>query len=140
MKTVAQIRRERLAELIQVHGSYAALNAKLDLHARDATLNQIANALPNSKSGTPRAMGPTLARRIERVLGKPTGWMDTDGQSADWPFPAVDRERYDRLSPADQAFVQRQVNMALADCESRDPPAGATRATVHEPRKRYRVA
>lgn len=78
MKTVGQTRRENLLLLLEKHGSLANLNEKLGLLRTDATLSQIKNQSRDSKTGKPKMMGPTLARRIEQALALPTGWMDND--------------------------------------------------------------
>jgi len=41
-----------------------------------AYLSQIKNRVADSKSGTPKAMGDELARRIEVAIHVPNGWMD----------------------------------------------------------------
>lgn len=63
--------------LIDKHGSIANLNAAIGLSRTDATLSQIKNQSVHSKTGTPRAMGDPMARKIEQELGLPNGWMDT---------------------------------------------------------------
>jgi hypothetical protein len=77
MQTIGETRRQRLSMLIQQHGSIATLNEALGLARTDATLSQIRNKSVHSKTGTPRAMGDELARRIEARLDLPEGWMDT---------------------------------------------------------------
>jgi hypothetical protein len=76
MKTISEIRRENLALLIGEHGSIAALNAKIGMARTDATLSQIRNQSPDSKTGVPKSMGDAVARRIETGLGLEVGWMD----------------------------------------------------------------
>lgn len=78
MKTIGQIRRERLQQLISAGVSFAELNSMLGRNRRDATLNQIAKAAPNSTTGKPREMGSTQARQIEAALKLPDGWFDTE--------------------------------------------------------------
>jgi hypothetical protein len=78
MKTVEEVRRERLALLRKEAGSLVALNEKLGLNSRDATLSQILNAAKNSRTGTPKQMGSKLARELEKACEKEVGWMDTD--------------------------------------------------------------
>lgn len=79
MKPIGQIRRERLKQLLSVGNlSFADLNQLLGRLRRDATLNQIAQAAPNSTTGKPREMGSVQARAIESKLKLPEGWFDTD--------------------------------------------------------------
>ncbi len=76
MKTIAEIRRDNLMILIGEQGSMAALNEKIGLARTDATISQIKNQSPDSKTGVPKAMGDAFARRIEGQLGLEPGWMD----------------------------------------------------------------
>lgn len=78
MKTVEQVRLERLRLLKEEFGSWAKLNELIELPARDSTLSQIANGSPNSKTKKPKTMGSDLARRLEASCKKEEGWMDTD--------------------------------------------------------------
>lgn len=80
MKTVEEVRRERLQLLREEFGSLSALNAKLELSARDSTLSQYLNQSKGTKTGTPKVMGSPMARRLEQACGKEVGWMDTDPQ------------------------------------------------------------
>lgn len=82
MDTAADNRAEWLRLLVAKHGTYAALNRALGRNERDATLNQIAHASPDSKSGRPRQMGDKLARAIEQRLRLPRGCMDRQPESA----------------------------------------------------------
>lgn len=78
MKTVEEVRRERLAELREEFGSFSAINTRIDRLPTDSTLSQIANASVGSKTKKPKAMGSDQARLLEEKLQKPRGWMDTD--------------------------------------------------------------
>ena len=82
MRTVGEIRRNNLEELIRQHGSLAELNDKLALPRTDATLSQIRNQSLSSR-GKRRSMGDELARRIESALGLEVGWMDNTHYPAD---------------------------------------------------------
>jgi hypothetical protein len=92
MKTVEEVRRLRLAQLVaESGGGYAELNRKRGKDERDSTLSQYANQSPNSKGAKdgkpakPKDMGSKLARALEKACEKPTGWMDTDPDEF-WPF------------------------------------------------------
>jgi len=76
MKTIAEIRRDNLMILIGEQGSMAALNEKIGLVRTDATLSQIKNQSPDSKTGAPKSMGDAFARKIEKELNLEAGWMD----------------------------------------------------------------
>ncbi len=77
MKTVEEIRHERLLSLIALHGSIAKLNIALGRTRTDSTLSQLKNKSADSKTGVPKMLGRAQARRIEATLGLPEGWMDT---------------------------------------------------------------
>lgn len=77
MKTVEEVRRLRLAELLTEYETLVTLNDRLGLNKRDSTLSQVLNSARNSKTGKPKEMGSALARRLEQACGKPVGWMDT---------------------------------------------------------------
>lgn len=120
VKPIAAIRRERLLLLVEHFKGHAGLNAALGRLRRDATLNQIAVQSPDSKTGRPRAMGDTQARKIEEQLGLPNGWMDSDpahnpapvrdsiGRRATMPIPIAaargqrDRARWPFTTPWDR--------------------------------------
>jgi hypothetical protein len=76
MKTISEIRRENLLLLIGEHESIAKLNIKVGLTRTDATLSQIKNRSADSKTGVAKAMGDSVARRIENALSLEVGWMD----------------------------------------------------------------
>jgi len=77
VQTVSETRRQRLQMLLERHGSLAALNDAIGLARTDATLSQIKNQSAHHRTGTPRAMGDDLARKIEGALHLERGWMDT---------------------------------------------------------------
>lgn len=91
MKTIEETRRDWLLFLIAKHGTIAALNDALGRPSTDATLSQIKNMAPNTRTGAPKNMGSNLAREIEEKLGMPRGTLDH-------PPPS---------SEADAAFVHR---------------------------------
>lgn len=92
-----------------------------------------------------------FAIRIADALRVSIRWL-LDGQGdmndADWPFPDVDRARWERLEEDDRKFVQRWMNNAIKECEdlaaavaeeaasaqSRSAPSGIARV-VHEPHR-----
>ena len=69
MKTIHDIYRARLRLLVAEYGSQTALAAALDKPA--AQISQWLSTSPSS-----RQLSPATARLIEKVLGKPAGWMD----------------------------------------------------------------
>lgn len=117
MKTVEEVRRERLALLRKEAGSLVALNEKLGLNSRDATLSQILNEAKNSRTGTPKQMGSKLARQLEAACGKDVGWMDTDPALLDggfWPEVAELAAAINALPPRLRQWAVGEARHALA--------------------------
>lgn len=89
MKTVEEIRHERLLSLIASYGSIAELNVALGRTRTDSTLSQLKNKSADSKTGVPKMMGKAQARRIEATLALPVGWMDTSADHQQQPSMRV---------------------------------------------------
>ena len=105
MRTIEEVRRARLAILVEEFGSYAEINVKLDRDRRDSTLSQIKNESVNSKGGAAKTMGSATAREIELACGKPLGWMDSDPDA--WPFTSQLREA---IATLDSDRIRRAEN------------------------------
>lgn len=104
VQTIDKTRRERLELLIEEFGSIANLNVVMNMDRTDATFSQIRNQAVHSKTGKPRSMGDELARRIEEVLGKALGWMDT-------PIGmGFENEHLQRLCHAAQQLEEFQID------------------------------
>lgn len=73
---LSEIRRANLLFLIEQYGSLKRLNIALGRKSNDATLSQIKNKAPSSRTGTVRNMGVAIARDIEKKLNYDFGWMD----------------------------------------------------------------
>lgn len=89
VQTIDETRRQRLEMLIKQYGSIAELNIRIGMARTDATLSQVRNQAAHSKSGKPRVMGDPVARKIEKELKLPPGWMDTPPGYADLSDPRV---------------------------------------------------
>jgi hypothetical protein len=79
MKTIEEIRRERLAQLVAKHGSLMELCEALG-YARTQTagIGRILNAnIRHDRDGKPYVMGSAMAREVEAKLGLDHGWMDS---------------------------------------------------------------
>lgn len=74
MKTIDEIRRDNLLLAIKRFRTAAALAEAAKTNA--AYLSQIKGRRRDSKTGTEKAMGDDVARKIEEALGEPEGWMD----------------------------------------------------------------
>lgn len=91
MKTIGEIRRLRLEELVQETRS-RTLEEVADISGSSAAyLSQVRNRLPDSKTKKPKEMGRKVAERLENAFKKPEGWMDTlnEGFRADIVAPAA---------------------------------------------------
>jgi hypothetical protein len=111
--------------LIKKHGGIAPLNEAIGLARTDATLSQIKNKSVHSKTGTPRAMGDSLARRIEVSLSLGLGWMDTPPTAGERTGMSNQREKITQLMeglPDDQLAVA----LRLLDALAKPPPANGT--------------
>lgn len=74
MRTIDEIRRANLLLAIDRAGSAKKLADLTGLSP--AYISQVKTRAPESKGGRERNLGDDAARRIERALGEPTGWMD----------------------------------------------------------------
>jgi phage repressor protein C with HTH and peptisase S24 domain len=79
MKTNDEVRRLNLLVAIKRKQTAAKLAALAE--TSPAYLSQIKRQTLDSKTGTPKAMGDDVARRIEVALKEPSGWMDTSHPS-----------------------------------------------------------
>lgn len=130
MKTIEEVRLQRLQMLREEFGTLSALNAKLGLNARDSTLSQILNKSQKGADKKPASMGSALARKLESVTGKELGWMDNDPDRDTPParLPFADLNGFEgqlmtlfrRLTPDQQHEVLVEVNK-LADGGSNAP-------------------
>lgn len=111
MRVVEEIRLLHLKRLVNQFGSVTELNKRLGRPARDATLSQIYNRNPDSKTGRPRDMGSGLARSIEEALEYEKGFLDNDPDL--WPFIDMSPARFaalpDRLKGKAEGEIQRIV-------------------------------
>jgi hypothetical protein len=101
MKTIEEVRLQRLQMLREEFGTLSALNAKLELNARDSTLSQILNKSQKGPDKKPASMGSAMARKLESVTGKEPGWMDND--------PAFDKPATAKLPFADLDAFEGQL-------------------------------
>jgi hypothetical protein len=76
MRTIDDIRHDRLLELIHEAGSIQALADRLG--KSHSQISQLKTRARRNEAGDRKTVGTALAREIEEKLGKPAGWMDTD--------------------------------------------------------------
>lgn len=132
VQTVDETRRQRLQQLLEKYGSLAALNIALDLDRTDATLSQIKNRSPHSRTGKPRSMGDDLARKIEARLGLPAGWMDTPPDLfSEWIDPQLRDALGVAMRAMDSDTQYRVVRMVDAMAAAVPPSPAPTPAAPH---------
>src|SRR5690606_33538582 len=99
---------ERLAEKCEVSHIY---------------LNQIKNMRPDPTTGKVRNVGNQLARKLEKGMGKPQGWMDADHsgkhasakiQDAPWPFDNLSFEKIVNLTHDERVRLETAVLLSAA--------------------------
>lgn len=83
MSTIEEIRRSKLRELVTTYGGGKQSALASAIGASPSQVSQWLNASPDSKTGKPRAMDSTTARRIEQQLGLTEGWMDSASIAAE---------------------------------------------------------
>ena len=72
---ITEIRFKRLAEAETLAGGLRSLAERADLNEK--YLRQIRDGFQGKKDRNPRRLGDDAARRIEKALGLPRGWMDS---------------------------------------------------------------
>lgn len=77
MKTITEIRRENLIEILKDFRTIAEFNETMGRKRTDPSFGMIKNQQVNPNRGKPRIMGDKLAREIELRLNLPDGWMDS---------------------------------------------------------------
>ncbi|PJK00816.1 hypothetical protein CO641_02270 [Lysobacteraceae bacterium NML91-0213] len=110
MHDIDEIRRANLAILVREFGSVAAVARLAD--RTPSQVSQWLNGSKNSATGKPRGMLKDTARYIERVTGKPEGWLDT--------FHSGPGETGAQEPPI-AAATERDIASVLADALRRMP-------------------
>lgn len=89
MKTIDEIRRENLAQIVAEVGGVTALSNLMQKSS--SQISQWLNGSANSGTGKPRGMRSASCREIERACHKAGGWMDVEHS------PSASRgEKFDR--------------------------------------------
>lgn len=120
MRTIADIRHDRLLELIDEAGGVQQLANRLN--KAYSQISQLKNRATYNAQGGRRAVGTTLAREMEQVMGKPAGWMDTDAKACCTGAPTEYREH--DLPLVQTASFQQSVwrgaaSRLLEECRAR---------------------
>lgn len=135
--TIEEIRRRRLAQLIERSGGQARLAEKIG--KSPAQISQWMNMSPDSKTGKPRAIQSETARQIEIIWAKPTGWMDNIQDVAEsnaliaqekiapyaadsetkiptnWPFLHVKIEDVKKLTRDQVLYLEGAINAIISE-------------------------
>lgn len=120
--TIDYVRRSNLAALARESGSIRRFAEKI---GKDPSqISQWINAAPDSRTGRPRGIRSTTCRDIERLIGKPEGWMDVDHvdksseHAATWPFMSIAPARYAQLPDRVKGLIEGRVAAMIEDWES----------------------
>ncbi len=97
MKDIDDIRRENLLRIQDEAGGPAEAGRLLDMSQSQFT--NLRDGAADSKTGRPRGMHKSTARRIERAAGKPLGWLDVDHS------PKYDVAPNERHRVQEQTFI-----------------------------------
>lgn len=97
---------------------------------RAPLLSMILRGHSNARDGSPRTIGDETARRLERGMGRPVGWMDRDHALAD-TVELADHLDNLRMLSADQraAVVALAAQMAALATKSSAPVAQTPEST-----------
>ena len=143
VKTAAEIRRVNLELLVDEFKTLDALAAAAGTTA--VYLSQIRKQAPDRKTGRPREMGSSMARRLEAACTppKPRGWMDLDHAQPDVPSTVVhvaEREPAYKLSMP-QGLADEQIRQLLLDLGD-IPPATRSKLidSIHQQAETAREA
>jgi hypothetical protein len=114
MKTIDEIRRIRLHELVAEYGGLSALATHLG--KSESQVGQWLHGLKDSKTGKPRGMRSDMARFIEERCGKHKTWLDT-----------LDEPAQPQLELAASQGADRDTNKArlISIWAQLDPEGGA---------------
>jgi hypothetical protein len=119
MDTNDEIRLRRLEELCRVHG-VKVVAAKADPELNWQTLDQIIKRVEHraKADGTksPRNVGTSVARAIERGLDLGEGWFD-------WPFDNVDFKKWKALNQMQRIYLQGRISEAIEQAALITAPA-----------------
>ena len=135
VKPVDQIRRENLEALIKEAGSAARLSALTGVP--QPYISQVRRGVAYSADNTKqRVMGNTVARRLEKAMGKPQGWMDADHASIDVHDDLSGREGqlialFRLLAPAEQVELVGELTRRLRKLQTPVAVAEQTKPLKH---------
>lgn len=120
MKIINEIRRDNLLILIKEAGGTLKLAEAYG--CTEAAIKTMLNAYKDSKSGTPKGIGPSSARKLEECMGKERGWLDHEQGSA-FSNELTDDERtvltgFRLFDPAIQKYWITMAEMRILEVET----------------------
>lgn len=71
------------------------------------------------RNGKRDKIDSAAARKIEKNMQKPIGWLDADPEA--WPFPGIDRELFEALTPEQKTEIQGLVRRSILDFRRGEP-------------------
>lgn len=107
------IRLDILKEVCRAKG-WVQGNGKPSPGELGAAIDRKTNYCSDLLNGT-RSFGEDIARHIEEKLGLPKWHLDG---GAGWPFPQIDRSRFDRLESWQQTEIQGLVRAKIKEFEA----------------------
>ncbi|RRA01944.1 hypothetical protein [Burkholderia cepacia] len=121
MKEIDEIRRDNLRIIETEHGGPAAAAAVLGMSHSQFT--NLRDGAKDSKTGRPRGMRATTARKIDELAGKPAGWLDTDHSLvATDPTASGQPAGWDKLTQAQRAQVESFIGWLIVSTTQTDAP------------------
>lgn len=128
MTTIAEIRRANLNLLLKEVGEGRGAAAKLArITGVAAPIISQLRRVTHYQDGKERSMGDDVARKLERAMSKPLGWMDQSHETTKSTDEAEFLRTFRALRPDQQAALA-----ALAETMARDrlPPGGSAEKTL----------
>lgn len=109
VRSIQEIRRANFLLLLEEAGS------AIELHRATGVpqpfISQIKNRV-KLESGGERKIGDDTAHKLERGMGKPTGWMDLDQNL--WPFTTISLAKIQALSDKSLAHLEAAIVISAA--------------------------
>jgi hypothetical protein len=115
------------AELGRTRGAAALLSARSEV--KDSLISVLTSGKVHSDTGKARKIGDDTARKLEKGMSKPVGWMDVDHSAARDHNEAAYLDRLRLLTPSQREQLM-QLMGAFSDANS---AAGVSPGSIPEP-------
>lgn len=134
MKDVYEIRLANLEALVKEIGTAEALAEAAGLSP--VYLSQIRSRAIDRKTGKPRNLGGTAARKLEVAAKKSPGWLDQDHTDqpipAAWPFKNISPRRYYKLPEHERGVIEGRALNILEEWENANDFKSGQRRAVEQ--------